>query len=372
MLGKDLYKIDVKTELSNERLKSLVFFYGPLIGHDALVLYQYLVLQETTIGFSQLNELLISLNISVDLFEKQIKKLNEYRLVKTLKKENNFVFVFENPLTRKEFIKDDIFVRDFILKTSGAHYQELIASIYESNDYYDYEDVSNKISLSEIAKWSKEDESYLKIKPTSNEYEFNTVFDVNTFLKDISTNLLPLRFRTKENMCELAKLADLYGISMDKMRTYLPKVAKSDSKEFDLKLLRYLCMNAKADYKEVSGYNVPCIHFLMKLQDGKEVTDNDKQIIYKLSNQYHLDIEVINVLLEYSLKTCDNRLIEKYIYSIASDLHRNNIHNAKMAIEFLNKDNKKQEDMTVPKYDTSKNKEISKEELDSLLSLRGK
>ena len=36
MLGNDLYKVEVKNELSNERLKSLVFFYAPLVGSDAL------------------------------------------------------------------------------------------------------------------------------------------------------------------------------------------------------------------------------------------------------------------------------------------------------------------------------------------------
>ena len=44
MLGNDFYKVEVNCELSNERLKSLIFFYGPLIGNDALVLYQYLIL----------------------------------------------------------------------------------------------------------------------------------------------------------------------------------------------------------------------------------------------------------------------------------------------------------------------------------------
>ena len=86
MLGSELYKIDVNAELSNERLKSLVFFYGPLLGKDALGLYQYLVLQNSTPVFEELNNLLSSLNISVDFFEEQCMKLNEYRLLTTLKK----------------------------------------------------------------------------------------------------------------------------------------------------------------------------------------------------------------------------------------------------------------------------------------------
>ena len=45
MLGKDLYKIDGNVELSYERLKALVFFYSPLVGNDALALYEYLAIK---------------------------------------------------------------------------------------------------------------------------------------------------------------------------------------------------------------------------------------------------------------------------------------------------------------------------------------
>lgn len=376
MLGSQLYKIEVNCELSNERLKSLVFFYGPLIGHDALALYEYLVLRGSTIGFEEINNLLVSLNISVDLFEQQCGKLNEYRLLKTLKQENKYIFVFINPLTSKEFIKDSILVRDFILKTSGVHYQELISDIYDEQIHDDYEDVSRKLSLDAINNWTKEDETYLRKQDNDNRYNFNTLFDVNVFLKDISTNLLPMRFRTVENLKELATLADLYNISYDKMRSFIPKIAKIDSNEFDISQLKYLCMNAMAEYTRVESgnYNVPCQVFLMNLQDGKEATDYDKKIIYNLSNSYHLNTSVINVLLEHTLKNCDNRLIEKYMYSIASDLHRNNIVDAKGALSRLSKPYNKSAGAKdeLPTYTTENNVSVSQDEADELLKLMGK
>lgn len=374
MLGKDFYKIETNCELSNERLKSLVFFYGPLIGHDALALYEYLVLRGNTIGFNELNYLLTSLNISVDVFEEQCVKLNEYRLLRTLKQDNKYIFVFNAPLTRTEFIKDNVLVRDFILKTSGTHYQELISDIYQLDNHADFEDVSQTLSLDTLNGWSKENETYLDRRPV-NKYNFNTLFDVNTFLKDISTNLLPMKFRTESNLREIATLADLYNISYDKMRTYIPEVCNSDNNEFDLNLLKYKCMNAKADYTKVENgnYNVPCLTFLMSLQDGKEVTDYDKKIIMSLSDKYHLNSSVINVLIEHTLKSCDNRLIEKYMYSIASDLHRNNIVDAKGALARLDRPyNKNSSKDVLPTYKTDNNKKMSKDEEDELLRLMGR
>ncbi len=374
VLGKDLYKMEVNAELSNQRLRSLVFFYGPLIGNDALALYEYLVLKGSTYSFEELNQLLMSLNLSVDDYEFYCMKLNEYRLMKTLKQDNRYIFVFNNPLEIPQFIKDDILVRDFILKTSGDHYRELTSEVYVQSDHSGFEDISSTLSLENLSEWKKENEDALKGRDRDR-YEFHTLFDVNLFLKDISTNLLPLRFRTEENMRQLAVLADLYNISYDKMRTYLPRVARTDSDHFDLKELRYLCMNARSEYRqgEKGDYDVPCLAFLMTLQDGKEATDYDKKIIFNLSDRYHLPPAVINVLLEHGLKNCDNRLLERYLYPVASDLHRNDIHTAKQALDMLNgpRRNNTREDK-LPVYDTNKNQTMSEEEKRKLLELMGK
>lgn len=375
MIGKDFYRIDKKVDISNERLKSLIFFYGPMIKNDALVLYQNLIFQEEKTGFDELNQLLMSLNMSVSDFESLCEILNEYNLLQTLNKDNKYIFVLNSPLSLNEFIKDDILVRQFILKTSGPYFNQLVSRMnINQENYNDFSDISKSLDASNLSSWSRQDESFLNIKK-DDEYSFNTLFDVNKFLKDVSLNLLPLRFRNKENLYHMAKLADLYSISYDKMRTFLPKVANTETDVFDLNALRYLCMKAKVDYVKVNEdeYNVPCQMYLMSLQDGKEVTDYDKKIIFNLSNKYHLSIPVINVLLAHGLKNCDNRLIENYLYPIASDLYRNDIKTAKNALERLNRNyNKKVNDDKLPVYDSSKNKQLSSKEEEELLKLMGK
>ena len=375
MIGKDYYRIETECELSDERFKSLVFFYGPLIGNDALALYLNLVYKLNSYSFNELNELLSFLNISVTDFEQRVDILNQYQLVRTLNLDNKYIFIINSPLNRKQFIDNDIFVREFILKTSGSHYQSLISDI-RSNEYQKgFNDISQKLPDNVLDSWNKDDETYLN-KKKDKTYTFNTLFDVNLFLKDISTNLLPMRFRTKDNLEQMAKLADLYSISYDKMRTFLPKVANTETDQFDLNALKYLCMKAKIDYEKTdsSDYGVACQKYLMSLQDGKEVTDYDKKILYKLSNDYHLSVPVINVLIEHTLKNCDNRLIENYIYPIASDMYRNDITNASDALERLNREYKGADKQTSEPivYDTSKNKKLSEEQLEELLSLRNK
>ena len=376
MLGKDLFKVEVNSELTSDRFKSLVLFYGPLIGSDALYLYEFLLTKGTNFGFDEISKLLNSLLMPIDKFEELLSKLNEYKLIKTLKAkdEDKYVFVLNTPLSFDEFIKDDILVRDFILKTSGEYYQSLLSNIREKFNSKDYIDVSKKIDPSILSNWNHTNEAYLNAVNHQNVYDFNTFFNVNDFLNDVSTTLLPLKYRTEENLREMALLADLYNISYEKMRTFLPRIAKTESNDFDLSLLRYLCENSNPEFKTIEDgdYNVPCELFLMNKQDGKVVTPSDKRIIYNLYHDYHLAPNVINVLLEHALNNSNNTLIEKYLYAIASDLHRNNIEDTNKALERLNKyePKSKVKKESIPVYSTDDNPTLDVDAYNKLISKR--
>ena len=69
----------------------------------------------------------------------------------------NYIFVFHNPMEIRQFIKDDILVRDFILKTSGEHYRDLIADIQIESDHSGFEDVSRTLSMETLRNWGSED-----------------------------------------------------------------------------------------------------------------------------------------------------------------------------------------------------------------------
>ena len=375
MVGNDRYRTDVYADLSEGRRYSLLSFYLPLIGPDALAVYEYLYYHHPS-SFTDLNSLLNILNVSIDRFEEALGKLNSYRLLRTLKKEDEdlYIFTLENPLTPREFTKNDILVRDFILKTDGEYYKSLLEKItvYDSS-YKNYKDISKKLDLSALRAWRREDDELLNRKEEAETYRFDTLFDVNTLLRGMSSFLFPLRFRTKENLEEIARLGDLYAVSYDRMRTYISKCVRTGDDSFDLAALRRLCMSSLGEYRKVEdgNYDVPCLTYLMSLQNGKEVTRYDRQIIYKLSNEYHLRAPVINVLLEHSLKNCDNRLLENYIYPVASDLHRNDISTAKAALERLDRyKGRRTNNDVLPSYDSSSNPELDEERLRELLNRR--
>ena len=377
MLGSNKYKINGFVDLSNDSLKSLAIFYLPLLGSQAFSIYHYLVFNSPTYEFKEISNLLNILNISIDIFEEAINKLNEYKLLTTYKKEDDeqYIFVLNNPKNMHEFINDDIFVRNYILNTSGNHYKDILSKINITNNKYEgYQNISRKLDLSLLKNWRSEDEDYLN-KDKNEEYNFNTIFNINILLKDMSPFLFPMKYRTYENLHEIALLADLYNVSYDKMRTYISKSIKSAEDKFDINTLKRLCMSSISEFKKVpeDEYDIPCIIYLTNLQDGKEVSPYDKKVIYNLAHEYNLNIPVINVLLKHSLKQCDNRLIEKYIYALASDLHRNNINTSKQALERLDRySNNKNGNDILPQYDSSNNPDLDKDRLIEILNRRKK
>ena len=377
MLGENRYRIIHNADMSEDRRKSLLTFYLPLIGTDALALYEYGIAAEKDGEYRQLDELLLLLGLSIDDFEEAAGKLNEYKLMATYKKkdEDVYLFSFKEPKNMQEFTDDDLYVRDFILKAGGSRYQAILSTLaIPKGDLSGFENVSRKYDLRKLDTWSKEDETFLSVKEKE-EMAFDSLFDVNVFLKDMSDFLFPLRYRTYDNLKEIATLADLYNISYDKMRTIISRVLNKSSDRFDLKELAKLCQSARTDYvkAEDGNYGVPCTVFLMNKQGGKEVTPYDKKILYALSNEYKLSPGVINVLLEYALKQCGNHLYPNFIYAAASDLHRNNVTDAKTALELLGsrkvKETVKDE---LPTYDSTRNPEVDEQKLQELLSRRKK
>lgn len=362
MLGNDKFKVECKVDLSSERFKSLVLFYLPLIGQNALALYENFLVKGPTASFYEISDILNTLFYSIDTFEESLKKLNEFRLLITYryKEEDKYLFVLKEPLTREEFIKNEVFVRYFILKTSGPYYQYLIADLYSENNYQNLDNISYSLNPDVLNLWSQDDESYLKQKNLILE-NYDSLFDMKAFISGCNENLFPLKYRTPENIKDVGMLADLYNISEDQMRIFFSQMLK-DNKPFDINFLRKKCEMSRSEYKKVAEnkYDVPCELFMMNMAQGIEISSYDKKILYKLANDYKLKIEVINVLIEYALNTCDNQLFETFINPIAANFKRNNIDTVEKAKEMLNKPKAKKnnKDIGMPEYKSVKHGQV--------------
>ncbi len=376
MLGNDLFKVEANIDLSYKRNKSLILFYGPLIGNDAFYIYHFLYVKGNSYDFKELNKLLVSLNCSIDFFNEAIKKLNIYRLLSTYeKKEDNvtkYIFSLNNPLTIEEFSNDEILKRDFVLKAGGQYYQSICNEI-RTNKHNGFKNVSFNYDIKELDGWSSDDETFLKFSK-KDKYNNNYKFDLEAFFAYTKLAGFPTRLRTRENLDEICLLGDLYNISPKDMSTCVSKSWNLKTNEFSIAKLKSECKKTAYKYKLVENidYNSDPINYLYNLQNGKEVTPFDKDIIYRLAKDYHLNNQVINVLLEHSLRVCNNSLIENFIIPIASNLHRNDVDTAKKAIECISnyKGSKREEKPIV--HDDSNNPEFTEQMMQELLKRRNR
>lgn len=374
MLGKNRYKIKGANDLKRDEYQSLFLLYQPMISNEAVMIYCYFLNRIKDEGY--IVDILANLNISLDILILGLEKLNEYRLLDTYHNIENdsYLFVLKEPKSTKVFLKDDIFSRILLDTIGSQRYGEIHMALYEAKENMKaYVDETKHLKINTLINWTKEKENdFHKIKNIEvDSLEHKSHFDIDVFVKEASPVLLPFKFRTKEVLETIGRYADVFNISQNQMRVIVGKVVNSDLNEFNYARFKNLCAKVRQNFEKTQSgkYDVSCTLFLMNLQEGREPSPMDMQLISELLDKYHLNAEVINVLIEHSLNVCDNRLIASYVKSLASDLHRNNIYDAVKAKEFLNKNikvkNAHPKDV-LPVYDDSKNRKYDVNDYDIL------
>lgn len=371
MLDKETVKIEGIEEISNERLKSLLFLYEELNDIRAIHLYQCLIYLNHGTLYS-VSQLLDILHIKEETLREMMHELERLQLIKTYKKGDEYLIDVLAPLNCNEFFASEIFDRYLATKTKDRYRSLRALLIRESSDKTDYIDISAKADLSS---WSSLDEKdYRDIKALTD----SSIFPLKKFLK-VSKNLFPESLRTYDNLDYIKKLGEAYGIGLDEMRRYVNEsIVRVKDPFIDKNALLKKCQNARKHtvYTD-EGYLMATNDFLMQLLNVDKLNFNDRKIINRLISKefFDLDHAVVNVLLEYVYKKKD-RLDQNLIYAIASDWVNKKIDTvdkAKDRIRQINNQNKQNVKADFdPVYNTKENPNISDEEvLEYLKAMKG-
>ena len=371
MLDKETVKIEGIEEISNERLKSLLFLYEELIDIRAIHLYQCLIYLNHGTLYS-VSQLLDILHIKEETLREMMHELERLQLIKTYKKGDEYLIDVLAPLNCNEFFASEIFDRYLATKTKDRYRSLRALLIRESSDKTDYVDISAKADLSS---WSSIDEKdYRDIKALTD----SSIFPLKKFLK-VSKNLFPESLRTYDNLDYIKKLGEAYGIGLDEMRRYVNEsIVRVKDPFIDKSALLKKCQNARKHtvYTD-EGYLMATNDFLMQLLNVDKLNFNDRKIINRLISKefFDLDHAVVNVLLEYVYKKKD-RLDQNLIYAIASDWVNKKIDTvdkAKDRIRQINNQDKQSVKADFdPVYNTKDNPSISDEEvLEYLKTMKG-
>lgn len=367
MLGRNKYRARFSYELSFEDLKSLLLLYQPLISSRAVILYEHLHTENDKI--SDISTLIQRTGLALNDLEDAFKRLNEYRLVDSYIKGDEYLFILHKPHSSLSFLNNDLYNK-LLRREIGTEELARRVSLFTKTSLEEtdgYQNISSKLSNTDSAS----NESRLSYNDQSHQNEIlnPSYFDISRFVKNASTVLLPKKARTIHNLNAISSLADTYGITQDEMRRFVSQCIRND--DLDITALKIKCQHAKSDYNVIGeGYEVPCAVFLKGLQNGRDLTPNDIKLLDKLINDYHLRPSVVNVLVEHALKVCDNHLYSSYLYPIAGDFNRNGIDTSDKAVNALSsrltKRNNSKYSEVLPTYEKTE-MNISDQEVDDLI-----
>lgn len=392
ILPADTYIVINKSILNNEDRTILNMLYQPIIGPLPIMLYFSLWsdLDKMNIMSDELthHHLVSNMHLSLDEIILARKKLEAIGLVKTYYKEgsvNNYVYELYSPLSAHEFLTHPILNIVLYNNTGKKEYENIINYFklprINLSSYTDvtssFSDIFTSVPLTsyEVINDDIRKENKLKLNINSN-FDFN--FLSSSFPKGIDAN----KVLNKDNRELILNLSCIYDIDAMKMqniikgcfnergtiskdelrkacRNYyqfdhggvLPTIVDNVQPEYLRKPIGEDSKRAKMIYtfETTTPYELLC-----SKNGGAEPTKRDLRLIEDLMIDYSLKAGVVNVLIDYVLKTNNNKLSRNLVETVAGQWQRLKIETVEDAMSLAEKEHKK--------YNKVKDKKVSVQE----------
>ena len=374
----DIYQVVDKSLLSEFDKLILNMLYMPIIGNIAVSLYLKLQSETRNTFISQEltdHHLMTCMGSTLDNIKEARLRLEGIGLMKTYFHEgdiNSYVYELYSPVSAQEFFSHPIFNVVLYNNVGKTEYNRLF-------DYFklphlslkDYEDITS--SFDQVFKSRnytmlelQEGEIISKNKQLLR-YELDYDFDllVSSLPKEMF-NEKCLNKSMKELITNLSYLYEIDPISMaDLIRASLTEKGNIDKEELRKNTRRFyqynndnrlpsLLFKSQPEYlKDASGDNSKRgkiikvfeskspYDFLKAKYKGAKPTDRDMKILESLLIDLKLNPAVVNVLIDYTLKTNNNKLVKGYIETIAGQWKRSGIETASEAMQIAEKEHKK-------------------------------
>lgn len=315
--------------LSSQNLVSISLIYSKLLSIDALNFY--LLSTGFASSSTQIDslELFSLLDISDSEFDKIRSELEKLNLITTFFNKLVYLIKIAEPLAVNEFLKHPILSRYYILNCQ----HNLDVSKYDNN-YYDltaYSDISAKLQTSDLTQYQTIDEERLAIHQ-NNQNKFN--FNWNL----VSKTILPKYLLTTSLKNQIENVMLKYSLTNQEWINCIGDCVTFDRNSFNIDLFEKKASQLSYNKQASLVDNNNSYQFLLSKQNGIPLSSGDIKLIDRLKSQYQLNDDVINVILEYCLKTYDNKLVNSVVEKIATSLIRSNALTKDLALAYLDKE----------------------------------
>ena len=374
----DIYQVIDKSLLSEMDSLVLTMLYMPIIGSTAVTLYLKLQTEaKDTFVSNELthHHLMTSMGTSLDNIKESRLRLEGIGLLKTYfhsSNVNSYVYELYSPVSASEFFSHPIFNVVLYNNVGKSEYNRLFEYFKIPHlSLKDYEEItvpfdrvfkSRNYTLMELSQGEVISKNKLLLK-----YELDFDFDllVSSLPKDMF-NEKCLNKTTKELIVNLSFLYEIDPVSMaDIIRASLTEKGNIDKDELRKNTRKFyqfnndnrlpsLLFKSQPEYlKSANGDNTKKgriikvfenhtpYEFLKAKYKGAKPTSRDMKILESLLQDLKLNPAVINVLIDYVLRTNNNKLVASYVETIAGQWKRSGIETAEEAMAIAEKEHKK-------------------------------
>ena len=378
LLPADTYIVVNKSIITEEDRKILNMLYQPIIGPIPVVLYLTFLVdldKSATVSLEHTHHHLVSnMHLSLDEIVLAREKLEAIGLLKTKVKEdniNNYIYELYTPLNASEVFSHPI-LNVILYNNIGKIEYEKLKNYFRlpkinTTGYEDitksFSDVFETIPLTSYQSLNDNIRRCNKLK-----LDINTNFDFDFLLSSMLKDIDIGRCFNKETKELILNLAFLYDIDAMKMQNII-KICLNEKGLINKEELRKSCRNY---YQFDNGGLLPSIttiqpeylrkpigdnsnrakmiytfetispYDLLKAKNnGAEPTKRDLKLAEDLIVEYKLKPGVVNVLLDYTLKTRNNKLNRSFVETIAGQWQRLKIETVDDAMHLAEKEHKK-------------------------------
>jgi replication initiation and membrane attachment protein len=401
ILPADTYVVVNKSIINDEDRKILTMLYQPIIGPLPIMLYFSLwsdldKSEIISIEYTH-HHLVTNMHISLVEIREARRKLEAIGLLKTFYKEeniNNYIYQLYSPIKAHDFFNHPILnvvlynnlgkkeyekLKNYFKmpRINTSSYTDITASfsnVFASVPLTSYDILNNDIRKTNIQK-----------------INIDTNFDFDFLISSLPTTLDKNKVFTKEIKELIIELSYLYDLDVIKMQDIIPTcltergtISKDDLRktcrnyyQFDNHgLLPSVVYNSQPEYlKTPQGdtskrakmiYTFETIRpyeLLKSKNNGAEPTSRDLKLAEDLIINYSLKPGVVNVLIDYILKTQNNKLTRSLAETIAGQWQRLNIETVEDAMNLAEKEHKKYNKPKKTTTKISKSKKIVQEKI---------
>lgn len=372
---KNLYALRRTYTLANTDREVLARLYLPIIGYEALALYNYFdnILPSVGVKRGMIKDIYNDLHMNPTIFLRARSMLEAMRLLKTYYKkadegkEDEFLFSLASPLEPEKFFKNPAFPA--ILKkqlNDACRYNELRRTFMIGSDIdsrftdisvqiWDVFTIDDKFFMEED---EEKEDSYLR--RIEDEHEN---FDVDKFVSIFLNNNPMLTRKDIEADLDFVKLyANLYGVSEERASVVFDRSFLSTSNTFNrkafLKDIRDLSIlsdvpeefgdvmavigDSKSSKKLELFNKISPATLVYHLTDKQPLLPSDFELIEALRDRNDLSIGVINVIIDATITKTGGKLSRAYAEKLARSIVFNNANrNTFEAYSYIYNDNEK-------------------------------